>query len=144
MANDWNTAIIEEFRSNEGRVGGRFEGSTLLLLHHQGARSGEWRVNPLAYQTLDGGRVAVFGSKGGAPTNPDWVHNLKANPRARIEIGTEARDVIARVAEGEEHDRIWARQKELMPGFADYEQRTSRTIPVVILEPASAQDESAA
>src|SRR5262245_6382424 len=102
MPNDWNTAIIEEFRSNEGRVGGQFERSTLLLLHHQGARSGRWRVNPLAYQPLEGGGWAVFGSKGGAPTNPDWFHNLKANPRARIEVGTETHDVVARVADGEE------------------------------------------
>ena len=134
MPSDWNTAIIEEFRSNEGRVGGRFEGRPLLLLHHQGARSGEWRVNPLAYQPLEGGGWAVFGSKGGAPTNPDWFHNLKANPRARIEVGTETHDVVARVAEGDERERIWTRQKQLMPGFGDYEDRTARPIPVVVLE----------
>ena len=133
---DWNRGIIEEFRTNEGRVGGRFENVPILLLHHTGARSGTERVNPLAYQALDGGGWAVFGSKGGAPTNPDWVHNLKANPRARIEVGTETHDVVARVADGEERERIWTRQKQLVPGFGVYEERTPREIPVVILEPA--------
>jgi deazaflavin-dependent oxidoreductase (nitroreductase family) len=132
--NDWNLQIIEEFRANEGRVGGRFQGRPLLLLHHQGARSGTWRVNPLAYQRLEGGNVAVFGSKGGAPRNPDWYHNLVANPKARVEVGTEAYDVTARVATGEERERIWERQKRDIPTFADYELKTKREIPVVILE----------
>ena len=132
--NDWNLQIIEEFRANEGRVGGRFQGRPLLLLHHQGARSGTWRVNPLAYQQLEGGNVAVFGSKGGAPRNPDWYHNLVANPKARVEVGTEAYDVTARVATGEERERIWERQKRDIPTFADYELKTKREIPVVILE----------
>ncbi|HYX80290.1 MAG TPA: nitroreductase family deazaflavin-dependent oxidoreductase [Actinomycetota bacterium] len=132
--NDWNLQIIEEFRANEGRVGGRFQGRPLLLLHHQGARSGTWRVNPLAYQRLEGGNVAVFGSKGGAPRNPDWYHNLVANPKARVEVGTEAYDVTARVATGEERERIWERQKREIPTFADYELKTKREIPVVILE----------
>jgi deazaflavin-dependent oxidoreductase (nitroreductase family) len=95
-------------------------------------------VNPLAYQDLGDGSVAVFGSRGGSDANPDWYHNLLANPQARVEIGTETRDVIARVAEGEERDRIWTRQKELVPAFADYERTTKRQIPVVILEPAHA------
>ena len=133
---DWNRAIIEEFRANEGRVGGRFEGRPLLLLHHKGARSGTERVNPLAYQRLDDGSLAVFGSKGGAPTNPDWYFNLKANPDARVEVGTDTFPVTARIAEGEERDRIWEKQKKEMPGFAEYEKRTSRPIPVVVLTPA--------
>lgn len=131
---DWNDRIIDEFRSNEGRVGGPFKGRPLLLLHHRGARSGIERVNPLALQDLGDGAWAVFGSKGGAPTDPDWFHNLRANPDATIEIGKEIVSVTARVAEGEERERIWARQKELMPGFADYEKKTTRQIPVVILE----------
>jgi deazaflavin-dependent oxidoreductase (nitroreductase family) len=135
MATNWNQAIIDEFRANEGRVGGRFEGRPILLLHHTGAKTGTERVNPLAYQQLEDGTWAVFASKGGAPTNPDWFHNVKANPRVRVEIGTEAHDAIARVAEGEERDRIWTRQKELIPGFADYEVKTARPIPVVILQP---------
>jgi deazaflavin-dependent oxidoreductase (nitroreductase family) len=133
---DWNTRIIEEFRANEGKVGGGFQGHTLLLLHHFGARSGVERVNPLAYQKVGNG-FAVFASKGGAPTNPDWFYNLMTHPEAKVEVGTESIDVVARVAEGEERDRIWEVQKRLMPGFADYERRTTRTIPVVILEPAS-------
>jgi deazaflavin-dependent oxidoreductase (nitroreductase family) len=131
---DWNSGIIEEFHANEGRVGGMFEGMPILLLHHQGAKSGIERVNPLAYQDLGGGAVAVFGSKGGAPTNPDWYHNLRANPRATVEVGTERFDVLARVAEGEERERIWEKQKKDVPGFAQYEENTEREIPVVILE----------
>ena len=134
--NDFNTSVIEEFRSNEGRVGGPFQGMPILLLHHTGAKSGTERVSPLAYQDLGGGAVAVFGSKGGAPTNPDWYHNLRANPRAKVEIGTESFDVVARVAEAEERDRIWSKQKADVPGFAQYEENTEREIPVVILERA--------
>jgi deazaflavin-dependent oxidoreductase (nitroreductase family) len=133
---DWNKKIIEEFRANQGKVGGMFEGTPILLLHHTGAKSGKVRVNPLAYQA-NGNRLVVFASKGGAPTNPDWFHNLKANPRATVEVGTETRDVRARVAEGEEREKIWSRQKEIMPGFAGYETKTTRQIPVIILEPVS-------
>lgn len=133
MAN-WNDAIIEEFRANEGRVGGRFEGRTLLLLHHTGAKSGTVRVNPLAYRR-DGDNYVIFASKGGAPTNPDWYYNLIANPDAEIEVGTEVIKVRARVAEGDERERLWTLQKEEVPGFAEYERKTSRQIPVVVLEP---------
>ncbi len=136
MATNWNQSIIDEFRANEGRVGGRFEGATLLLLHHTGAKSGIERVNPLGYQPLADGGWAVFGTKSGAPTNPDWYHNLTANPRARIEVGTETHEVVARVATGEERERIWTRQKERVPAFAEYDRTTERDIPVVILEPA--------
>ena len=135
-ANDWNTKVIEEFRANEGRVGGQFEGAPLLLLHTTGAKSGVERVNPVMYQA-DGDRLAVFASKAGAPTNPDWYHNLRANPTATVEVGTETVQVVAREAEGEERDRIWARQKERFPGFADYEEKTTRQIPVVVLERTS-------
>ena len=140
---DWNQKIIEEFLSNDGKVGGVFEGHPLLLLHHRGARTGTERVNPLAYQPLEGGAVAVFGSKGGAPAHPDWVHNLVANPRATVEVGTETYEVTARVAEGAERDAIWERQKKAMPGFAAYEQKTTRQIPVVILERSPARSKSA-
>lgn len=133
--NDFNSRIIDEFRANQGRVGGPFEGATVLLLHHVGARSGTERVNPLAYQQV-GESMAIFGSKMGMPTNPAWYHNLIAHPRVRVEVGTRTVEVIARVAEGEERDRIWTRQKELMPGFADYERKTDRQIPVVVLDPA--------
>ncbi len=131
---DWNRKIIEEFRTNAGRVGGMFEGVPVLLLHHTGAKSGKERVNPLAYQP-DGDRYAVFGSKGGAPTNPDWYHNLKAHPDVSVEVGTDTIPVRARVAEGEEREKIWSKQKAAIPTFAQYEQNTDREIPVIILEP---------
>jgi deazaflavin-dependent oxidoreductase (nitroreductase family) len=130
---DWNAAIIDEFRANEGKVGGQFEGAPMLLLHTTGAKSGSPRVNPLVYQA-DGDRLVIFGSAAGAPANPDWYHNLVANPEVTAEVGTDTIPLRARVAEGEEHQRLWTRQKEIMPGFADYEARTTRQIPVIILE----------
>jgi len=130
--NDWNRAIIEEFRANGGKVGGRFEGADLLLLHTTGARSGLERVNPLAYQKL-GEEYVVFGSKGGAPTHPDWYRNVLVNPKVTVEVGTEKFEAIARVAEGKERERIWTTQKERVPGFAEYERKTTREIPVVVL-----------
>jgi deazaflavin-dependent oxidoreductase (nitroreductase family) len=136
MAQDWNKAIIEEFRANRGSVGGQFAGAPLLILHSTGAKSGRARVNPLMYQDLGHGHFAVFASKAGAPTNPDWYHNLVANPRAKVELGTETFDVTAKVARGEERLRIWATQKQRYPNFAEYERKTKREIPVVILERA--------
>ena len=134
-AEDWNSKIIAEFRANEGKVGGQFEGAPLLLLHTVGAKSGQPRVNPMMYQDIGGNNVAVFASKAGAPTNPDWYHNLLANPRVSAEIGTGTVEAVARVAEGDERERIWGAQKRTYPGFADYETKTTRQIPVVILEP---------
>jgi deazaflavin-dependent oxidoreductase (nitroreductase family) len=131
---DWNTKIIDEFRANGGRVGGQFEGAPLLLLHSTGARSGRERINPMMYQAV-GTSYAVFASKAGAPTNPDWYHNLVAHPDAVVEIGTETQKVRARVARGEEREAIWTTQKERYPGFAEYEQKTQREIPVVLLDP---------
>jgi deazaflavin-dependent oxidoreductase (nitroreductase family) len=133
-ANDWNSKIIEEFRANEGRVGGQFEGSPLLLLHTTGARTGQERVTPVMYRRTDG-NYAVFASKGGAPDNPDWYHNLLANPDVQAEIGTQTLSFTARVAGAEERERIWSAQKAEYPGFAGYESKTTRQIPVVILEP---------
>lgn len=135
---DWNAKVIDEFRANEGRVGGNFEGRTLLLLHHRGAKTGTERINPVAYQRLSPDSVAIFASKGGSPTNPAWFHNLVANPDASVEIGTDSYPVRARVAAGEERERIWERQKRDWPGFADYEEKTQgiREIPVVILDRA--------
>jgi deazaflavin-dependent oxidoreductase (nitroreductase family) len=133
--NDFNRAIIDEFRANEGRVGGPFEGAPILLLHTTGARSGEQRVNPVAYLPV-GDEMAIFASKAGAPVNPGWYHNLLADPRATVEVGVETFPVTARVTEGAEREAIWTRQKEAMPGFAGYEAKTSRTIPVVLLRRA--------
>jgi deazaflavin-dependent oxidoreductase (nitroreductase family) len=132
---DFNAQIIEEFRANEGRVGGMFEGTPVLLLHHTGARSGKSRVNPLVYQS-DSGRYVVFASKAGAPTNPDWFHNLKAHPDVKIEAGSETIDVVASEATGEERDRLFRTMVERSPQFGEYEKLTERVIPVIVLTPA--------
>ena len=129
----WNDKIIEEFRSNGGRVGGNFEGAPLLLLHSTGAKSGRERVSPMMYRKV-GDAWAVFASKAGADSNPDWYCNLLANPRARIEVGTQTFDVTARTTSDEEREPIWSAQKADYTGFAGYEQKTTRQIPVVILE----------
>jgi deazaflavin-dependent oxidoreductase (nitroreductase family) len=134
---DFNAQIIEEFHANEGRVGGRFEGMPLLLLHHTGAKSGKSRINPLAYQS-DGGRYIVFASKAGAPTNPDWYHNLKAQPLVKIEVGTDTIDVVASEASGEERERLFRAQAERIPQFAEYEKQAGRVIPVMVLTPTKA------
>lgn len=131
---DWNRKIIEEFRANAGKVGGPFEGVPILLLHHRGAKSGTERINPLAYRR-DGDDLVIFASKAGAPTNPDWFHNLVANPEASVEVGTDTVSVKAHVATGEERERLWSVQKQEYPGFADYEAKTDREIPVIVLQP---------
>ena len=128
-----NDKIIAEFRANDGKVGGQFEGAPLVLVHHTGARSGTERVTPMMYRPERDG-FAIFASKAGAPNNPAWFHNLVANPDAQIEVGTETLDVTARVTEGAERDRIWEAQKTEYPGFADYENATDRLIPVLVLE----------
>jgi len=133
-AKSMNDEIISEFRANEGRVGGMFEGMPLLLMHHTGARSGKSRINPLAYQA-DNGRYVVFASKGGAPTNPDWYHNLKAQPDITIEVGTDTIDVVASEATGEERERLFRTQAERVPQFGEYEKQTARVIPVIVLTP---------
>lgn len=133
---DWNARVIEEFRANGGKVGGNFEGAPILLLHTTGAKSGLERVNPMMFQDLGDGRVAVFASKAGADTHPDWYRNLVANPAVTAEMGTETRAFMARTADPAERESIWTQQKHDYPGFADYEAGTDRVIPVVILEPA--------
>jgi deazaflavin-dependent oxidoreductase (nitroreductase family) len=131
--NEWNAAIIEEFRANEGRVGGMFEGETLPLLHHTGAKSGVERVTPLVYQAV-GDRYAVFASNAGAAHHPAWYHNLVAHPRTRVEVGPATIEVSARVADDTERGPIWERQKAHAPGFAEFESATARQIPVGLLE----------
>lgn len=131
---DWNAAIIDEFRQNDGKVGGMFAGAPLLLLHSTGAKSGFERVNPMMYQAV-GDAYAVFASKAGAPTNPAWLHNLVANPEATVEIGTETIAVTARVLDAAEREPIWSQQKAAYPTFAEYEAKTDRVIPVVMLDP---------
>ncbi len=130
--NDWNKKIIEEFRANGGKVGGNFEGRTLLLLHTKGAKSGEERINPVAY-TTDGDKLVVIASKGGAPSHPDWYHNIVAHPHLTVEVGTETFEVDAAVTEEPERSRLYDKMVEVMPGFADYKAKTTRQIPVIVL-----------
>jgi deazaflavin-dependent oxidoreductase (nitroreductase family) len=130
---DFNRKVIEEFRANEGRVGGPFEGAPVLLLTSTGARSGEQRTTPVMYLP-DGDRYVIFASKAGAPTNPAWFHNLVANPSATIEVGPETVEVRAVVTEGEERARLYDTQAALAPQFAEYQAKTTREIPVVALE----------
>jgi deazaflavin-dependent oxidoreductase (nitroreductase family) len=131
---DYNQRIIEEFRANAGAPPSWTGSSPLLLLHHRGAKSGTDRVNPVAY-LRDEERYVVFASKAGAPTNPDWFHNLMAHPETTIEVGEETIPVTAQQTTGEERDRLFAAQAELSPQFAEYQQGTERVIPVVALTP---------
>jgi deazaflavin-dependent oxidoreductase (nitroreductase family) len=131
--NDWNKKIIEEFRANEGKVGGMFAGQPLVLLTTTGAKSGRRLTSPLMYNT-DGDRVLVFASKGGAPSNPAWYHNLLANPRVTVEQGTETYEATATEVTGAERDRLYAHHAAQFPQFAEYEQKTTRKIPVIALE----------
>src|SRR3989304_4594297 len=124
---DGNNQIITEFRANEGRVGGPFQGAPMLLLHHTGAKSGRTRVNPLMY-LADGDRLLIFASKGGASTHPDWLHNLCAQPTAEGEVGTDRGVVGAEGVAGEELDLLYAKQASLYPMFGGYQARAGRTI----------------
>ena len=133
-AAEYNAKVIDEFRANEGRVGGMWEGTPLLLLHHTGARSGVSRVNPVGYLP-DEPRYVIFASNGGAPSSPDWYHNLKAQPTTRIEVESETIDVVAEEATGEERERLFARGAERFPDLARHARRTDRVIPVIVLTP---------
>ena len=130
---DWNDAVIEEFRANEGRVGGYFEGAPMILIHHIGAKTGTVRVTPLVHFPEEEGRTVIVASKGGAPTNPDWYHNIKANPKFDVEIGTEKFGVVAEEIEGAEREVIWRRVVSEKPGFGEYQEKTSRVIPLLRL-----------
>jgi deazaflavin-dependent oxidoreductase (nitroreductase family) len=130
---DWNAGVITEFRANGGVVGGDFEGMALLILHTTGAKSGTPSVQPLCYQAV-GDSFAIFASRGGDPKHPGWYHNLVADPTASIEVDGDTIPVTARVTEGSEREGIWSRQKTDLPFFGDYEKKTTRTIPVVVLD----------
>ena len=130
--NDWNARTIGEFRKNHGKVGGNFEGAPLLLLHTTGKRSGKPRINPVMY-LKDGERYLVFASKGGADTNPDWSYNLKAIPDIQIEVGDETIDLRAEEIAGRERDTLYGRQAAIYSGFAEYQRKTKRIIPVIAL-----------
>lgn len=135
-ANDWNQGIISEFRANEGRVGGPFEGATMTLVHHVGRNSGKEYVSPLVYLPGEGDdSMYIFASKGGAPANPDWYRNLMAAGEATVEVGTSTFPVTVTEINGGERDRIYAEQVKRMPGFGDYAKKTEgiRTIPVLRL-----------
>jgi deazaflavin-dependent oxidoreductase (nitroreductase family) len=131
--NDFNRNVIEEFRNNGGKVTGMFEHAPLLLLTTTGAKSGREHTTPVVY-TRDGDNVVVIASKGGAPTNPAWYHNLVAHPEVTVELPGETFTAKARVAEGEERDRLYRAQADVMPGFDEYQAKTTRRIPVVVLE----------
>jgi deazaflavin-dependent oxidoreductase (nitroreductase family) len=132
--NDFNASIIEEFRANGGVVGGPFEGATMLLLHTTGSRTGAPRTSPLVYRPHGADAWVIFASYGGAPKDPAWFTNLVAQPDVTIEVGTDVVEVRARVAEGAEREELWTAQKTEVPTFADYEAKTDRQIPVVVLE----------
>jgi deazaflavin-dependent oxidoreductase (nitroreductase family) len=130
--NNWNQAIIDEFRANSGKVGGPFAGATLLLLHTVGAKSGQERINPVAC-VADGERLMIVASKAGAPTNPDWYYNLLAHPLVTVEFGAEQFQAQAEVAAEPERTRLFNQMVAKMPGFADYQRKTTRVIPVITL-----------
>ncbi len=130
---DWNQSIIAEFRANGGKVGGQFAGAPLLLLTTTGAKTGRRHTTPVMYNT-DGDRLLIFASKAGAPTNPAWYHNLIAHPTVTVEVGTESFEARATVLSGEERDRHFKRHAEQFPGFAEYQAKTTRIIPVIALE----------
>jgi deazaflavin-dependent oxidoreductase (nitroreductase family) len=131
--NAFNRKVIQEFRDNDGAVTGPFAGSPLLLLTTTGAKSGIARTTPLVH-TRDGDRVVIIASKGGAPSHPDWFRNLSANPQVEVELPGERFPARARIADGEERDRLYRAQAELMPNFDEYANKTDRVIPVVVLE----------
>jgi deazaflavin-dependent oxidoreductase (nitroreductase family) len=132
IMSDWNKKIIEEFRTNQGHVGGHFENTPLLLLHTTGAKSGQPRINPVAY-VKDGERFVIVASKGGAPENPDWYYNLLAHPEVTVEVGTETLKVQATPAEEPERTRLFDRMAAKNPGFDEYRKKTDRQIPVIVL-----------
>ena len=131
--NAWNAAIIKEFRENGGKVGGQFAGASLLLLHTTGAKSSQERINPLVYST-DGDQLIIVASKAGAPTNPDWYYNILAHPVVTLEVGMEQFQAKATAAPEPERSRIFEQVSAKMPGFAEYQRNTTRTIPVIVLE----------
>ncbi|MFM9105079.1 MAG: nitroreductase family deazaflavin-dependent oxidoreductase [Chloroflexota bacterium] len=128
----WNRQIIEEFRANGGKVGGPFEGAPIVLLHTTGAKSGLDRISPLVAH-VDGGRVYVFASKAGAPTNPDWYNNLLADPNVTVEYGTETYPAKAVVLDPAARDEIYDIHAARFPNFREYQENTTRRIPVIEL-----------
>ncbi len=133
--NDWNRKVIDEFRANEGKVGGQFAGAPMILVHHFGAKSGVERVSPMVYFP-DGERLLIVASAAGSPKNPDWYHNLKANPEVQVEVGPDTFPVVVEELAAAERAEKWAAITAVMPGFAEYQEKTSRQIPVLALSRA--------
>ena len=133
--NDWNRKVIDEFRANEGKVGGPFAGAPMILVHHFGAKSGVERVSPMVYFP-DGERLLIVASAAGSPKNPDWYHNLKANPQVPVEVGADTFPVVVEELASTERAEKWAAITAVMPGFAEYQEKTSRQIPVLALSRA--------
>jgi deazaflavin-dependent oxidoreductase (nitroreductase family) len=133
--NDWNRKVIDEFRANEGKVGGPFAGAPMILVHHFGAKSGVERVSPMVYFP-DGERLLIVASAAGSPKNPDWYHNLKANPEVPVEVGRDTFPVVVEELAAAERTEKWAAITAAMPGFAEYQEKTSRQIPVLALSRA--------
>lgn len=133
--NDWNRKVIDEFRANEGKVGGQFAGAPMILVHHFGAKSGVERVSPMVYFP-DGERLLIVASAAGSPKNPDWYHNLKANPEVPVEVGPDTFPVVVEELAAAERAEKWAAITAVMPGFAEYQEKTSRQIPVLALSRA--------
>ena len=131
--NDYNAKLIDEFRANDGKIHGDFANAPIVLITHTGAKSGKPRTNPIAY-TRDGDNVVIIASKGGAPTNPAWYHNIVANPEVTVELPGETYQARARVAAGDERDRLFAAQAAIMPNFQAYQDKTTRQLPVIVLE----------
>jgi deazaflavin-dependent oxidoreductase (nitroreductase family) len=133
--NDWNRKVIDEFRANEGKVGGQFAGAPMILVHHFGAKSGVERVSPMVYFP-DGERLLIVASAAGSPKNPDWYHNLKANPQVPVEVGADTFPVVVEELAPAERAEKWAAITAVMPGFAEYQEKTTRQIPVLALSRA--------
>jgi deazaflavin-dependent oxidoreductase (nitroreductase family) len=134
---NWNQQIIDEFRANDGKVGGQFAGANLLILRTVGAKSGQVRESPVAYFAEDDGSMVVVASKAGLPTNPSWYHNLKANPRFDVEVGADTVPVVAEEITGADYAKKWAEIVAKAPGFGEYQTKTTRVIPLVRLTPAA-------
>jgi deazaflavin-dependent oxidoreductase (nitroreductase family) len=133
---NFNDNLIAEFRANSGNVGGMFEGMPLLLLTTRGAKSGQTRISPLAY-TKDGDRYVIIASKGGAPTNPNWFHNVRVNPDVTVEVGTDSFPARASIPEGAERQRLFDQMAAQLPNFGEYQKNTTRQLPVIVLERTS-------
>ena len=132
-ASDYNTTMIEEFRANQGRAGGPWAGTTLILIHHIGARSGTERVTPLGCSPQGDGRFAIVASNGGSPAHPDWYYNLKANPRIKVEVGTQTLTVLAEELDGAARAGLWPKLVAEYPSVGEYQARATRQIPVFML-----------